>query len=57
VVQVNGKLRGRISVASGADEGTARATALADDGVRKFIGAGEPRRIIYVPGKLLNIVV
>jgi leucyl-tRNA synthetase len=57
VVQVNGKLRGRISVASGADEAAARALALADEGVRRFVGDAAPRRVIYVPGKLLNFVV
>ena len=40
VVQVNGKLRGHISVAVGADEDTVRAAALADPHVQKFIGAG-----------------
>jgi leucyl-tRNA synthetase len=57
IVQVNGKLRGRVSVAAGADEATARAAALADATVRRFAGAGPPRRVIYVPGKLVNIVV
>jgi len=57
IVQVNGKLRGRVSVAAGADEATARAAALADATVRRFAGEGPPRRVIYVPGKLVNIVV
>jgi leucyl-tRNA synthetase len=57
VVQVNGKLRGRVSVASGADEATARAAALADAGVQRFVGAAALRRVIYVPGKLVNIVI
>jgi leucyl-tRNA synthetase len=57
VVQVNGKLRGRISVASGADEATARQAALADAAVRRFIGETPLRRVIYVPGKLLNLVI
>ena len=57
VVQVNGKLRGRISVAVGADEAVVRETALADPGVAKFV-AGQPvRKLIYVPGKLVNVVV
>ena len=57
VVQVNGKLRGHVRVAAGADEATARAAALADAGVQRFVGAAPPRRVIYVPGKLVNIVV
>jgi leucyl-tRNA synthetase len=57
VVQVNGKLRGHVRVAAGADEAAARAAALAEAGVRRFVGDGAPRRVIYVPGKLVNIVV
>jgi leucyl-tRNA synthetase len=57
VVQVNGKLRGHISVAVGADEGTVRAAALADPHVQKFIVATGIRKVIIVPGKLVNIVV
>jgi leucyl-tRNA synthetase len=57
VVQVNGKLRGRVRVRAGADEAVARAAALADESVRRFVGAAEPRRVIYVPGKLVNFVV
>jgi leucyl-tRNA synthetase len=57
VVQVNGKLRGHITVAVGADEETVRAAALADPHARKFIGAGPVRKVIIVPGKLVNIVV
>jgi leucyl-tRNA synthetase len=57
VVQVNGKLRARIAVAAGADESIAREAALADPGVAKFV-AGQPvRKLIYVPGKLVNVVV
>jgi leucyl-tRNA synthetase len=57
IVQVNGKLRGRVQVAAGADEASARAAALGDAAVRRFVGAGAPRRVIYVPGKLVNFVV
>ena len=57
IVQVNGKLRGRVRVAAGADEASARAAALDDAAVRRFVGATAPRRVIYVPGKLVNIVV
>ncbi|MGH8130603.1 MAG: leucine--tRNA ligase [Steroidobacteraceae bacterium] len=57
VVQVNGKLRARVPVPAGADEAIAREAALADPGVAKFV-AGQPvRKLIYVPGKLVNVVV
>ncbi len=57
VVQVNGKLRARIAVPAGADEALVREAALADPGVAKFV-AGQPvRKLIYVPGKLVNVVV
>jgi leucyl-tRNA synthetase len=56
VVQVNGKLRSRVSVAADADEATLRAAALADPNVQKFIGAGAVRKVIVVPGKLVNVV-
>jgi leucyl-tRNA synthetase len=57
VVQVNGKLRGRIAVAADADEATVRAAALADPNVQKFVGAAAIRKVIIVPGKLVNIVI
>jgi leucyl-tRNA synthetase len=57
VVQVNGKLRGHISVALGADEATVIAAALADEHVRRFVADKPVRRVIVVPGKLVNIVV
>jgi leucyl-tRNA synthetase len=57
VVQVNGKLRARISVAADADEKTVREAALADPNVQKFIGDSSVRKVIVVPGKLVNVVV
>jgi leucyl-tRNA synthetase len=57
VVQVNGKLRGRVTVAVDAEEGTVREAALADANVQKFIGTGAVRKVIVVPGKLVNVVV
>jgi leucyl-tRNA synthetase len=56
-VQVNGKLRGHITVAVGADEATLRAAALAEPNVQKFIAAAAVRKVIIVRGKLVNIVV
>jgi leucyl-tRNA synthetase len=57
VVQVKGKLRAHIAVAVDADDAVVRATALADPNVQKFIGASAVRKVIIVPGKLVNIVV
>ena len=57
VVQVNGKLRGRISVPADADDERIRAAALADAHVQKFIGDAAIRKLIVVPGKLVNVVV
>ncbi|MFO0450187.1 MAG: leucine--tRNA ligase [Pseudomonadota bacterium] len=56
-VQVNGKLRGRISVAVDADEATIRTAALADEGVRKFVAGQTVRKVIVVRGKLVSLVV
>jgi leucyl-tRNA synthetase len=57
VVQVNGKLRGRISVPAGAEQPAVLAAALADADVQRFVGSAPPRKVVYVPGKLLNLVV
>jgi leucyl-tRNA synthetase len=57
VVQVNGKLRAHISVPLGADAAAVRAAALADEHVRKFVADKPVRRVIVVPGKLVNVVV
>jgi leucyl-tRNA synthetase len=57
VVQVNGKLRARITVAVDADENTVREAAMADPNAQKFVGAAAVRKVIVVPGKLVNIVV
>jgi leucyl-tRNA synthetase len=57
VVQVNGKLRGRVNIAVSADESAAREAALADEHVMKFVGDKPLRKVIFVPGKLVNLVV
>ena len=57
VVQVNGKLRSRISVPVDADDAALRAAALADPNVQKFVGAAAVRKVIVVRGKLVNVVV
>lgn len=56
-VQVNGKLRGTVTVAVGSPEEDAVASALAQDGILKWVDGAEIRRRIYVPGKLLSFVV
>jgi len=55
MIQINGKLRGSIIVAKDADKATIEAAALANEGVQKFL-EGTPKKIIVVPGKLVNIV-
>ena len=57
VIQVNGKLRGKMRLAADADRAVCEKTALANEQVRRFIGDGEVRKVIVVPGKLVNIVV
>jgi leucyl-tRNA synthetase len=57
VVQVNGKLRGQITVPVDADAETVKAAALAEESVRKFVGEGPPKKIVVVARKLVNVVV
>jgi leucyl-tRNA synthetase len=57
VVQVNGKLRGRITVAADAAEEAVKGVVFADEKVMSYLDGKTPRKIIYVPGKLVNIVV
>ena len=52
-----GALASGLVVPTGADEQTARAAALNDETVRRCVGEAPPRRGIYVPGKLVNVVV
>jgi leucyl-tRNA synthetase len=56
MIQVNGKLRGSVKVAKDADKASIEAAALASESVQKFI-EGTPKKVIVVPGKLVNIVV
>lgn len=54
-VQVNGKLRGEIEVGKDTDAEEIKAKALAHENVIKFV-TGEPKKVIYVPGRLVSIV-
>jgi leucyl-tRNA synthetase len=55
VVQVNGKTRGKLSVVREIAQDAAVSAAMGDPAIAKFVN-GEPRKIIFVPGRLLNIV-
>jgi leucyl-tRNA synthetase len=57
VVQVNGKLRAKISVAVDAGKDAVETLALADENVQRFIDGKALRKVIVVPGRLVNIVV
>jgi leucyl-tRNA synthetase len=57
VVQINGKLRARLQLEPGLDEETALERALAVENVQKHMGFGQVRKVIYIPDRLLNIVV
>lgn len=56
VVQVNGKVRGKITVPADADEGVVRETALQESNVSRFIADKTVRKVIVVPGRLVNVV-
>ncbi len=56
VVQVNGKVRAKLSVAVDADKETLEAAALAEENVMRFIEEKTVRKVIVVPGKLVNVV-
>jgi leucyl-tRNA synthetase len=57
IVQINGKVRARIEMPADIGEEAAKATALADENVLRHIGDQQVRKTIYVPGRLVNIVV
>jgi leucyl-tRNA synthetase len=56
VLQVDGKVRDRVSVSSGISDADARAVALANERVLAHLDGHEPRRVVVVPGKLVNVV-
>jgi len=57
VIQVNGKLRGNLTVAKTADKATLEQLALAHPAVEKQLAGAAPKKIVIVPGRLVNIVV
>jgi leucyl-tRNA synthetase len=57
VVQVNGKVRGKVSVAADADQDAIREAALADANVQRHIEGKNLRKVIVVPGRLVNLVI
>src|SRR5688572_18741897 len=56
-LQVNGKVRGRVVLPKNATEADARAAALADRGVVNSLEGKQVVKVIYVPGRILNLVV
>ena len=56
-MQVNGKVRGRLPLPRGTAESAAVAAALADPAVRKFTDGKQPRKIVFVPDRLVNVVI
>ena len=56
VAQVNGKVRDRVEVAADATEEEVKAAVLGSPKMRRFVGDGAVRHIVYVPGRLVNVV-
>ncbi len=56
-VQINGKVKAKLTVPAGVDEGTLRSIALADEKIKSLIGDKQIKKVVVVPGKLVNIVV
>ncbi len=57
VVQVNGKVRARLPMAAGTSEDNVRDAALADENVRRFLDGASVRKVIFVPDRLINLVI
>jgi leucyl-tRNA synthetase len=56
MIQVNGKLRGSLHVAKETDKATLEQLTLAHDAVQRLLAGGVPKKIIVVPGRLINVV-
>lgn len=57
IVQVNGKVRAKLVLPVDTDEDAVKQAGLSDENVQKFVEGAEPKKLIYVKGRLLNIVV
>ena len=57
IVQVNGKLRAKLELPVDVDQQTVESEALADVNVQKFLDNKKPTKVVYIPGRLVNIVV
>ena len=57
VVQVNGRVRDRIQAPADIDDASAQALALASEAVQRHLDERSPKRVVVVPGKLVNVVV
>jgi leucyl-tRNA synthetase len=56
-VQVNGKVRGHVTVPAAADADAIEAAALADEKVQAFLNGATPKKVIVVAGRLVNLVI
>ena len=57
MLQINGKLRGSIKVSPSADKAAIEAAALATEEFAKFSEGKPPKKVVVVPGRLVNLVV
>ena len=57
VIQVNGKVRGKIEIPMGSDEDTVKNKALEHENVQKFLAGKQAKKIIVIPNKIVNIVI
>ena len=55
-IQVNGKVRARVTVPADASPDAVKAAALAEEKVAALVGSATPRKVIVVPGRLVNVV-
>ena len=56
-IQINGKRRGEITVPAGLDKAEVEKLSLATDAVKKALNGGTPKKVIVVPGRIVNVVV
>ena len=57
VIQINGKVRSKVEAAANISEGEAKKLALSDDRIKTWLKGQEPKKIIFIKGKLINIVI